>query len=260
MNDKGFNHPVYKEYFGNLRNVRIVPQKSHDKKPERENVHYPLVKEIAVGKLARFEGFDSYIQKNVLILNNLRIKTSRDQGRKLRDWSGKNPDITVLTSQGQITVIECKQEAKFSKDDIDRIAMSIITLSDLAGPYTLSDKTTKDSWSKWSFLYHSCYETESRYPSLQESLNDLFFMKSLLEMQHWTDLITAYIKSSKFRYVIAFDGPANKENIQRMMNILEMNVKYYESSLADLAKIIYFLTLQDGKIRDIRPANDYLKK
>lgn len=113
MNVKGFNHPVYQKYFGNLRNVRIVPQDKQDKKPEREKVHYPLVKEIAVDNLARFEGFDSYIQKNILILNNLRIYASRDEGREIRTWHKKNPDITVLTSQGQITVIECKQEALF---------------------------------------------------------------------------------------------------------------------------------------------------
>lgn len=258
MNKKGFEHSTFKKYFGNLRNVRIVAQKSHDTTSERIHVHYPLAREIALGNLARIKGFDSYIHKNVFVLNNLRVNTSQYKGRDIRLWTKKNPDITVLTAQGQITVIECKQEAKFSKDDIDRMARTIITLFDLAGPYTLSDKTTKDCWSKWSFIYKSCYEKDSRYPSLQETLSELFSMKDLSEMQRWAHLIMEYIKSSKFRYIIAFDGPAKREKIQEMMDSLETKVKDYEPSLTDVMRKIYLLSLQDGKIHDICPANNYL--
>jgi len=259
MNGKGFDHPVYQKYFGNLRNVRIVTQKMHDETTERVNVHYPLVKEIAVGNLVRLKGFDSYTRKNVFVLNNLRINTARDEGKELRIWKQKNPDITVLTSKGQIAVIECKQEAKCDKDDIDRMARTIITLLDLAGPYTLSNKTTKDSWSKWLFLYKKCYEIDARYPSLEASLKELFSMKDLSTMKCWADSVTEYIKSSHFRYVIAFDGLAKRENIQNLMQALEKKIKEYEPSLADVTKKIYFLSLQGGKIHDFRPATDYLR-
>ena len=259
MNDKGFEHPVYKKYFGNLRNVRIVTQETHDETTERVTVHYPLARGIAEGELAKFNGYDSYISENVFVLNNLRVNASRDEGKEIRPWTKKNPDITVLTSQGQITVIECKNEAKFSRDDIDRMAKTFITLFDIAGPYTLSDKTTKDSWSKWSFLYKSCYEKDSRYPSLQESLGELFSFKDIKEKQRWAQLVTEYIKSSKFQYVIAFAGEANRQNIQGMIEKLSKKINEYEPSLTDIKRLISFISLQHWKIHDFRPATDYFK-
>jgi len=89
MNNKGYEHPVYKKYFKSLKNVRIVPQKTQDEDPERVNVHYPLAREIATGKLTQYEGFDAYFQENVFVLCNLRINTSHDNQEKNRTWSKK---------------------------------------------------------------------------------------------------------------------------------------------------------------------------
>lgn len=58
-----FKHPIYTKYFGGLRNVRIVPQETHDESPERKHVHYPLAKMIASGDLSQQSGFESYIKK-----------------------------------------------------------------------------------------------------------------------------------------------------------------------------------------------------
>jgi hypothetical protein len=258
MNNKGFEHPIYKKYFSNLRNVRNVPQDKHDKTPERVNVHYPLAREIAEGKLTQYEGFESYIHKNVLVLCNLRINASQDEGKDIRPWKKKNPDIIALTSQGEISAFECKNDAKFPVNDIDRMAMTFITLIDIAGPYTLSNRTSKDTWSKWSFLYKTCYEKENRFPTLQDSLSELFSIRDFEKKKHWAQLVTESIKGSKFRYIIAFAGVPKRENIKELIRELKMRINEYDPSINDFVERISFLSLENGKIRNFSQARDYL--
>lgn len=90
-------------------------------------------------------------------------------------------------------------------------------------------------------------------------MRESFSMKDLSTMQRWADSVTEYIKSSHFRYVIAFDGLTRRENIQNLMQALEKKIKEYEPSLADVTKKIYFLSLQEGEIHDFRPATHYLR-
>jgi len=135
---------------------------------------------------------------------------------------------------------------------------TFITLMDLAGPYTLSNKTSKDGWSKWAFLYKSCYEKDTRFPSLQASLSELFSLKDFEAMQQWARLTMKYIKSSKFRYTIAFAGEPKLKTIQKMMKKFEIKIKELEPSLIDFADKIFFLSLEKGEIKSLKPAKDYL--
>ncbi|MEI6154216.1 MAG: hypothetical protein WCQ90_09050, partial [Deltaproteobacteria bacterium] len=97
------------------------------------------------------------------------------------------------------------------------------------------------------------------YPSLQESLGELFSFKDIKEKQRWAQLVTEYIKSSKFQYVIAFAGEANRQNIQGMIEKLSKKINEYEPSLTDIKRLISFISLQHWKIHDFRPATDYFK-
>ena len=262
MKDKnnGFDHPVYAEYFGNLINVRTVPQKLHEEGNERTKMHYPLVKEIAIGSLSQYEGFESFKNDNVFVLCNLRINVPQDGNKKIRGWHKKNPDIVALNSNGEIAAFECKNEAKFSRGDIERMAMTFITIKDFAGPFPLSDRGSmiKDSWSKWSFIYRRCYEKESRFPTLQESLNELFFIEDFEEKQHWAECVMKYIKSSKFRYIIAFAGQSDHGAIHSMIKEFESEIKKNDNSLSDLSEKLFFLSFMNKKIQNLSPAKDYL--
>jgi hypothetical protein len=259
--DKGFNHPVYAKFFGNLINVRTVPQKSHDKKDERRFVHYPLAKEIAIGSLSQFDGFDSYTNENVFVLCNLRINVPQDGNKKIRTWYKKNPDILALTSNSEITAIECKNEAKFDKKEIERMAMTFITIKDFAGPFPLSDRGSmvKDGWNKWAFIYRRCYEKDSRFSTLQASLNELFLIKNFEEKQYWAKRVMEYIKSSKFRYIIAFAGPPYRRAIQGLIKEFELKIGKYDSALSGFSEKPLFLSIADtGKLLNLSSAKDYL--
>lgn len=257
MNYAGYDHPIYKKYFGNLKNIRFVPQSSHDQKLERVKVQYPLAKLIALGELVKLYGFESCSRGDVLVLCNLRINVSCKEGNPVRKWTKKNPDIIALTLSGQINVFECKRECSFKLDEIERMAKTLITLSDLAAPYTVCGAGVS-SWSKWAILYKNCFEKELRFPALSNTLEERFSLKTDQGKQKWADSIMEYIRSNKYKYIIAFSGAARREKIKEMMILLEEKVFAYEPAFNNVRKKIFIISLLNGKITDLRPVGDYL--
>lgn len=196
------------------------------------------------------------------MLNNLRINVPEENGKRIRPWHKKNPDIVTITATGEVTVFECKTEANFTRKDIVRMAQTYITIQDFAGPFPLSDKKKKsiikNNFDKWRLIYRRCYEKESRFPSFQDSLENLFLLRDFEKKQIWAEQAMKHIKGYKYRYIVAYKGDAEVENIQTLVKNINSISNDYNNSFSNLSEKLLFLSISsDRKIRYIKPASAF---
>lgn len=193
--------PEWEKQLSGIDNLCFAPDNRYkeNRMRERHIVQYPFVRMISEGKLTKISGFEDFSKGNILIFCSYRLP-SEQQGTK-------SLDIVVYSSNGSVSLFECKVRVKSDgQSDLaaaKKLSCAACQLSEY--PKELIAFGNRSKSSPLSCLSEVHYYVKYQFKPFSDLLTSELGLKKD-KQENWAKRIAESMASKNVKYGLVFNG------------------------------------------------------